>query len=56
MKYQVTFSNGQVSVYDTKTSFEEFSQGFPGAVCKNLDAPVVEDEAPKSKKAKKSDE
>jgi len=32
MKYKVTFDNGQVSVYDTKTPLDEFKAQFNTAV------------------------
>lgn len=32
MKYKVTFENGQVSVYDTVTQFDEFKTLFTTAI------------------------
>lgn len=43
MRYKVTFAGGQVSIYDTKTPFEEFKLQFPAAVgFEDLSVPIAE--------------
>ena len=61
MKYQVTFEDGQINVYDTKTPFDEFKGQFTSAKeFVQLDgepvAEVVVNEPAKPKKARKSAE
>lgn len=42
MKYRVTFENGQISVYDTKTPFDEFKNQFTLAKkVENLEEAVI---------------